>query len=86
MKEINPNANLDVVAIGGSMATVGVGSQIPALNGIATFAVNTISKSCGAAKVGALFAKAVVGTVSAIGAPALIIGGLAIVGCALFSD
>lgn len=81
----NSNSNLDVVAIGGTMATVGVGVQVPALGKIAAYTVDAVTHSAcgGPAKIGVSIAKAVIGTV---GAPALIIGGLAIVAYELFID
>ena len=85
MKEINPNANLDVAAIGGSIATVGVGYQVPALKAVTGSLVNAAKSSVVGSAVGSgsFIAEAII---SAVGAPALIIGGLAIVGYALFSD
>ena len=82
----NSNANVDVVTIGGTIATVGVGAQIPALGGICTSLISTLTTSSavsGAAGVGASIAGATIGIV---GAPALIVGGLAIVGYELFKD
>ncbi len=81
----NKNASADVLAIGGSMATVGIGSQVPALSGVASYAISSLSSTFigGAVKTGAMIAKAAIGTV---GAPVLIIGGLAIVGYELFRD
>lgn len=31
----NQNPNADVLAIGGSIATIGIGAQVPALSGLA---------------------------------------------------
>ena len=80
----NPNANLDVVAIGGSMATVGIGAQVPALSGIASYAIESAALSVGGTVgVGSSIAGAIISTV---GAPVAIIGGLALVGYELFKS
>lgn len=81
----NQNPSQDLVAIGGSIAAVGIGTQIPALGGVAASLINTCSTTMvgAAVKFGAGFAASVVGTV---GAPVLIIGGLAIVGYEIFRN
>ena len=80
---MNPNANLDVVAIGGSMATAGIGSQVPALSGITKYVIKSAAKSVGTIGIGDSIAGAIISTV---GAPVAIIGGLALVGYELFKS
>lgn len=79
------NSNLDAVAIGGTMATVGIGVQVPVLRKAAAYTVKSVTQSAfgGGAKLGEFIAEAVIGTV---GAPAVIIGGLAIVAYEMFKD
>ena len=80
----NSNANLDVVAIGGSMAAVGIGAQVPALSGIVGYAIESAALSVGGTVgIGTSVAGAIIGT---IGAPVAIIGGLALVGYELFKS
>lgn len=81
----NKNPNQDLVAIGGGITAVGVGTQVPALSGVAASLINAFSSTVvgGAVEIGASFAASIVGTV---GAPVLIIGGLAIVVYEIYRD
>ena len=71
------NANADVIAIGGAIATVGVGAQIPALSGVTTWLISSVVSSgvCSAA-VGASIATsalAIVNPIALIGVGAALV-------------
>ncbi len=81
----NQNPNADVLAIGGSIATVGIGAQVPALSGLASYAIGAFSSTfiAGSVNAGVSIASSAIGIV---GAPVLIVGGLALVGYELLRD
>lgn len=77
--------NLDNVAIGGSMATVGIGAQIPDLIGIAGYAIESATLPVGSiVGIGTSYAGAII--ISTVGAPVAIIGGLICLGYKLFKS
>lgn len=81
MMKMNDNPSPELLAIGGSMATVGVGAQVPALGAAANSVVSLFSSSLvgGAIKTGVSIA-------SSIAPPVAIIGGLALLGITLLKS
>lgn len=81
MIKMNDNPSPELLAIGGTMTTVGVGAQVPALGAAANSAVSLFSSSLvgGAVKAGASFA-------CSIAPPVAIIGGLALLGITLLKN